>query len=446
MLCDLDGDGLKDLVLMDDLDLSIFYQDRGNGFTAAQKQTCHLEHRPCVVWPAKLGKGPECLLVMTGDGVDELDFTNRTGPPVRRQIIRQATLIPPAADGVSAQHLTLSARTGDDWPLILVPVIGGLQVWQHGQDWRQAQFIANAVDSQILPSIRNPGFHQAFNLNLCLSDVEKDGRDELMICHGLPSNVRSYAFYPRRADGLFATEPAMTYTNKSDWRTVLDWVDINRDGKVDLVKGTFLNEPSFLPWVPSAKTLVGVYLADQQGRIPTEPQQVFRKHDWSSSFPVVDVDGDGFADMILGYVPFDTREQMRKLVTTKKLGFTLKVHFFRPGAGYSPDPDCQREIFVHVDKEFFAPISYYEECINLEGDFNGDGEKDLLVRDRAEEISVYFFISREKGFNMEPDLQFHCPEPISWTQAMDLNGDGMSDLIVKLRNTDRYRIYLSQSQ
>jgi len=34
------------------------------------------------------------------------------------------------------------------------------------------------------------------------------------------------------------------------------------------------------------------------------------------------------------------------------------------------------------------------------GDFNGDGKTDLLVRDHSDAISVYFFVSREKGFSL----------------------------------------------
>src|SRR5271165_3354393 len=81
LICDLDGDGLKDLVLMDDTNLSIFFQDSKRGFPRDPQQTCRLEPRPSLVWTAKLGGPAASLLVMTSDGVTELRFTNRTGPP-----------------------------------------------------------------------------------------------------------------------------------------------------------------------------------------------------------------------------------------------------------------------------------------------------------------------------------------------------------------------------
>jgi hypothetical protein len=337
----------------------------------------------------------------------------------------------------------MSAETGTDWPLLLVPVPGGIEVWQHRQDWCQAQLIENAVDSQISPSILNPGYTRTFGLSMSLSGLNGDGRDDLMVMRNLVSGQQAYAFYVQTPNGQFGPEPAMTYTNKTDWRTSLYWVDINRDGKLDLIKSTFLDEPSFVPWLPSGKVLVGAYLAGEQGRIPAQPRQVFRKHDWSSSLPMVDMDGDGYVDMVLGYIPVETHEEVRKLVVTKQLEFTLKIHFFRPGAGFSEEPDCQCHVPIHLDREFFAAADD-NPSFALTGDFNGDGKKDLLIRDRSEGFSVYFFVSRKKGFSSEADLQFRCPEPIDWWEIRDLNGDGVSDLVLKLRKQNTFRIFLSQ--
>ena len=77
---------------------------------------------------------------------------------------------------------------------------------------------------------------------------------------------------------------------------------------MDLIKSVWLNEPSFLPGIPSGKVLVSTYIADEHGRIPAEPQQVFRKNDWTAALPVVDVDGDGFLDLVLGYSHIEDKE------------------------------------------------------------------------------------------------------------------------------------------
>jgi hypothetical protein len=462
MICDLDGDGFKDLVLMDDTNLSIFYQDPKRGFTREPQQTWHLEPRPCLVWAARLGGPAGSLLVMTSDGVTGLCFTNRTGPPAIRQIIRQPTIVPNAAEaseGTNAMYFPLSVETGGDWPLLLVPAADGLQVWstlrssnatedgQHRDEWCQAQVIGQVMDASLQLSVTDPGYARSLGFDLSVGDVNGDGRDDLMVRR---SNgwTNTYSLYLQQTNGLFALEPALTYADKVEPFSWLCWADLNRDGKVDLIKSVWLNEPSFIPAVPSGKVLVSTYIADAHGRIPAEPQQVFRKYDWTPVVPVVDVDGDGFPDLVLGYSHIEDKEGLRKMITSKKLDYNLRFYFYRPGFGFPTEADCQRDVVIHLDRDRAEmPEGLHQlfgRYVKVGGDFNGDGKTDLLVRDHSDAISVYFFVSREKGFSLEPDLRFSCPEPIDEWQIADLNNDGVSDLIVKLAKQKGYRIFISQ--
>jgi hypothetical protein len=450
MICDLDGDGLKDLVLMDNTNLSIFYQDAKLGFPREPQQTWRLEPRPCLVWVARLGGPAGSLLVMTSDGVTELCFTNRNSPPAIRQIIRQRTIVPEvmdATDSTNAIYLPLSVETDRDWPLLLIPAADGIQVWQHRDEWRQAQVISNSIEASMQLSVTNPGYTTSLGFDLSVGDVNGDGRDDLMVRR---SNgwTNTYSLYLQQTNGLFALEPALTYADKVEPFSWLCWTDLNRDGKVDLIKGIWLNEPSFIPAAPSGKVLVGSYIADEQGRIPAEPQQVFRKNDWLPAVPVVDVDGDGFPDLVLGYSDFEDKEGLRKMLTTKKLDYNLRFYFYRPGIGFPKEADCQRDVVIHLDRDRAEMQEglhqLFGRYVKPGGDFNGDGKTDLLVRDHSDAISVYFFVSREKGFSPEPDLRFSCPEPIDEWQVADLNNDGVSDLIVKLAKQKGCRIFISQ--
>ncbi len=448
MICDLDGDGLNDLVLVDDLNLSIFYQAPTRGFTREPQQTHPLEPRPCLVWTAKLGGPAGSVLVLTSDGVTELCFTNRTGPPALRQIIRQLTTIPDTAEPTNALSFPFSAQTGRDWPLLLVPAADGLQVWQYRDEWRQAQLIGPALEAHLWPALANPGYTRSLEFDLSVADVNGDGREDLMFRRQQLGRTNTYSLCLQQTNGLFALEPALTHGDEIEpfsWRC---WTDLNRDGKVDLIKSIWLNEPSFVPGVPAGKVLVSIFMADERGRIPPQPQQLFRKNDWRAPLPVLDVDGDGFQDLVLGHGHMDSREGVRKQVTAKQLDYTLRFYFYRPGAGFPREADCHRDLLIRLD-HVVSPLDWglpenFQRSVKVGGDFNGDGKLDLLVRDQRGAISAYFFVSRQKGFSLMPDLLFNCLEPIEEWQVADLNRDGVSDLIVKLAEQNAFRIFLSR--
>jgi hypothetical protein len=449
IVCDLDGDGLKDLVLISNFNLSIFYQDRKQGFAREPQQTYRLAMHPCIVWPAKLGRTSESLVLMTSDGINELIFTNRTSAPALEQIIQQQTLIPNTTEETNLASLSFLAQSGGDWPLLLLPASDGIHAWRHEKEWRQIQVISHSTETRLRPSLINPGYAISCALNLSIGDVNGDSRDDLIVRRNEGGRTNVYILYLQQTNGMFGPEPAMIHADKGEPHTWLCWADLNRDGRVDLIKSTWLNEPSFLPGVSSGKVMVRTYFADARGRIPSEPQRVFRKSDWTAALPVLDVDGDGYPDLVLGYSLLDTREGVRKQVAGQQLDFSLRFYFYHAGQGFPQEADCSADVVIHLDQSSLLlgwdRRQYFERCVQLTGDFNGDGKTDLLVRDRNDALSVYFFISREKGFSREQDLRFNCPEAIDGWEAVDLNADGVSDLIVKLGKEGGFRIFVSQN-
>jgi len=448
LLCDLDGDHLRDIVLRDEPNLLIFYQDPEKGFAERPNQVHRLADKPSVVWPAKLGRSAESLLVMMSDGVTELDFTNRSSPAVRRQIITQQTIVPESLEGSSIAYFPLSPERKGSAPVILVPVGSDLQVWRCTDAWRHVQTLKDALETAIWASRDDLGYDRMADLTMSLGDVTGDRRDDIILrTSHIP--VCRYAMYTQDPDGLFRADPTLTWTGKWDWSWYC-WADINRDGRVDLIKNTWLSEPWFIPGTLSGKVLVRIHVADEHGQIPAEPQQVFRKNDWIDSIPVVDVDGDGCLDLILGYSAFDSREGFRKAFTAKQLDFTLRFHFYRPGDGFPEKSDCDADLLIHIDHPSvdlsYPRRWYFETFVSLQGDFDGDGDRDLLVRDRADRISVHSFVSRQAGFARDADVWFRYTDPVNRLQVEDLNNDHISDLIMKLSKKEMFRVFISRTR
>src|SRR5581483_8716509 len=135
-----------------------------------------------------------------------------------------------------ASYYPLSARTDADWPLLFVPVGDGLQVWRHDDTWHPAQFLAHTLDAEMTASVDNPGYTRTFVLSANVSDFNSDGRDDLMVLRHGAAGAQEYALYLQLANGAFTPEPVMTFTNQSNSRSALCWVDLNRDGRPDLVR------------------------------------------------------------------------------------------------------------------------------------------------------------------------------------------------------------------
>ena len=124
---------------------------------------------------------------------------------------------------------------------------------------------------------------------------------------------------------------------------------------------------------------------------------------------------------------------------------TLRFHFYG-NDGFEQNPNFQTNISVQLDYRgpyFTSRAGRVEKQMSLDGDFDGDGDKDLLVKDRKDKASVYFFISRKKGFSKKANMHFSIKR-VERFITDDLNEDGISDLIVLDRNKDSFKVFLSK--
>ncbi|MES2797160.1 MAG: VCBS repeat-containing protein, partial [Bacteroidota bacterium] len=166
-------------------------------------------------------------------------------------------------------------------------------------------------------------------------------------------------------------------------------MDVNLDGWDDVVIIDFPGKPAF--WFENPKNKPGIWnkhiIADSVGIANESPG-------------FIDIDGDGRLDILCGD---KTKKQIIWLKAPTKKGETAWKRFA-------------------LSKENVPGTETFSHGIGW-GDINGDGIKDVVVREG--------WFEGKKDFK-SGDWEFHSAnlgEPCSHMQVMDVNGDGKNDVV-----------------
>jgi len=315
--------------------------------------------------------------------------------------------------GYSDNFLTYTGDfNGDGWPDILyVPFPGGEAYWFEnpaGKDrpWKK-HFALKDVGNE------SPGW----------ADVNGDGRPELIYNE---TGRLGYATYdPAKPEQPWVFHPISPRRNYYDRFTHgLGYGDINGDGRIDLVER--------LGWW------------EQPAKV--KPDQPWIWHpfyfaDAAAQMLVYDVDGDGLADIITAWNCHGYGLLWYKQIRNDKGEITWQRHVILP-----PKPDLKSN-----ELRFSQP-----HALDL-ADVNGDGLMDFVtgkrfwahgpsgdVEPNAPAVLYWFELQRDKNHSVR-----FIPHQIdddsgvgTQVTAVDLNGDGIADVIVG--NKKGTFVFLSQ--
>ena len=192
--------------------------------------------------------------------------------------------------------------------------------------------------------------------------------------------------------------------------------DVNGDGFADVIVGAIYNTgQAFLYYGGSTGLSVS-----PGWTVMGEQSQSYFGHSVSSAG---DVNGDGFADIIVGAYEF-TNDQ-------EKEGRVYVYHGGSSGLSTSPTWSAESD----------QSVSHFGASVGSAGDVNGDGFTDVIVgayaydNGEADEGMVFVYYGNSLGINNNPDwmaegnqIEAYFGAPVG--TAGDVNGDGYADVIV----------------
>jgi hypothetical protein len=214
-------------------------------------------------------------------------------------------------------------------------------------------------------------------------------------------------------------------------------IDVNGDGREDLIL-----------WSTSrgkidVKTDMYVFLRGMNQKLPEKPTQVLHCRGFpipirDKVLPVSDLNGDGVGELVLLELKsnFTSVSGAVETALSHGLDWALTIRSFKQGA-FSRSPDASFPVtgILSVGGSEEWPIF-------IEGDFNGDGRPDLLLR-RSETHWNIFCSTKDGGwFATQPAMTFEAPARGSF-DIKDINSDGLPDIIWQEPDESRYSIFMS---
>ncbi len=260
-------------------------------------------------------------------------------------------------------------------------------------------------------------------------DVDGDGHADVIVglryFDGVESDEGAAHVYLGGTAGLGAT-PAWVATGGEEganfgW-SVATAGDVDGDGFADVIVGA---PRADVPWLDAgaASVFLGSRLGLSTTPVWTEGSgQQSAQYGWSVA-AAGDVDGDGFGDVVVGAYQYDN-------------GFPAEGAAFV----YCGSPDMPAAVASwHVAGGAGAAVHGF--CVGYAGDLNADGASDLIASDpyytgtANAEGRVNVHLGSESGPDASPDWSFASGEAgacCGWSagSAGDVNGDGYDDLLV----------------
>lgn len=430
---DVDGDGLADLLVLDPAERTLLnYHQRPDGFPSAPDQVIPLP--PKVAWlaPCDVDVHPGLELLMSTAGGLVYSRQNAGLFELERRPLIEASQV---FSNFDFPFLTL-LNTNKPGTNDLIPLISAGQAVPYHRD--------SAYEW-------SPGTPLTLHAAPATWSVSLDPWDTPWTLGPTPArrlevsqSVRARHSPNRDQEPeTEAIRKLMDEMSKSGEEEPprLERADVNGDGREDLV--LWQTKASPIP-----KTDVCIFLRGADQQLPERPTQVLRCRGFPipigslyQASPVRDLDGDGVCELVL--LEFKTSilsaDGVVETFLSHGIDWALTIRTFQHGT-FSGSPEASVPVKGVLPSQFLGVWGYL-----IQGDFNGDGRLDLLIRRSETQWNVFFSTADGRWFEPQPALTFEAPAR-GYMEIKDLNGDGLSDIIWHDPDRHRCAIYMSPAR
>ena len=269
-----------------------------------------------------------------------------------------------------------------------------------------------------------------------ISDVDSDGMNDIIFYSGAILSVHlqnkkgftskpTYSSFLKLKD---AEGKPVVLNNmdreKREFYSLLNISDSNNDGALDVfIKKQDIRESVFDP-----TSQIQIYYGKLKGNLLSfseKPDKIIVSEGFQFEIDFIDIDGDGFEDLAIPNMKMGLFKLIKMLVTRSA---TISVNFYKNKGFFEDMPTVTKDISMSFEfsGDFKTPVFEYD------GDFNGDGNKDLLTSPEEGWLGVHYG-GGEDFFSEDPDEEFEIELPRNGNRVKvdDFNNDGRSDIIYR---------------
>ena len=158
-------------------------------------------------------------------------------------------------------------------------------------------------------------------------------------------------------------------------------------------------------------------------------------HNYRPLTSFVDFDADGDMDMVVETTVFfegGMRESINQYLSRNTIPHTIRIHAQANGQFSDAPLNASFELELEAPPVSPGPmLARYQsgELVNVTGDFNGDGFRDLAIRRTARQLEIRLARGWDT-FEARPAAEIEISESAHVSVA-DINGDGLSDVLVR---------------